>query len=252
MFHQVKALLLKWYGLSYLTVSSVNYPWFKRAIKLTESTAVPTTYPCFYVYNNQLCYRTSASAVTVLGDLSTLTGKTTLVQKANGVLTGSIDPAASTTVTGVGTKFLTEVRVGDSILVSGETRGVVSIASDTSLTVDAAFSNNANDTSPEVVYAPLMIFESDGTTVAGYITPTGGIVATGNSVIVGSLQLGIPGTVQGSVVLGAAAANAPGYVCLYSTNGTPLYIFAADNGTLRKHTAIPTANTDGTAVDNPA
>mgnify|MGYP005636130647 CR=1 FL=1 len=64
-----------------------------------------------------------------------------------GVLTGSIDPAASTTVTGVGTLFTSELAVGDQITVSGETRTISAIASNTSLTVSAAFSNNANDTS---------------------------------------------------------------------------------------------------------
>ena len=62
---------------------------------------------------------------------------------------GSIDPAASTTVTGVNTKFTTQLKVGDRILVSGETRRVTAIASDTSLTVNTAFSDNANDTSPQ-------------------------------------------------------------------------------------------------------
>ena len=64
-----------------------------------------------------------------------------------GVLTGSIDPAASTTVTGVGTAFTTELAVGDTITVSGETRTISAIASNTSLTVSAAFTDNANDTS---------------------------------------------------------------------------------------------------------
>jgi flagellar hook protein FlgE len=64
-----------------------------------------------------------------------------------GVLTGSIDPTASTTVTGVGTAFTTELAVGDQITVSGEVRTISAIASDTSLTVSAAFTDNANDTS---------------------------------------------------------------------------------------------------------
>ena len=70
---------------------------------------------------------------------------------ANTVLTGTIDPAASTTVPGSSTKFTTELSVGDSILVSGETRVVTAIASDTSLTVDVAFTDNANDSTPERV-----------------------------------------------------------------------------------------------------
>ena len=64
-------------------------------------------------------------------------------------LTGSIDPAASTIVPGVSTKFLTELSIGDEIVVSGETRVVTAIASDTQLLVSRKFSNNANDASPD-------------------------------------------------------------------------------------------------------
>ena len=65
----------------------------------------------------------------------------------SGALTGSIDPTAATAVTGVGTLFTSELAVGDSITVSGETRVIESIASDTSLVVTSAFTNVANDTS---------------------------------------------------------------------------------------------------------
>ena len=64
-------------------------------------------------------------------------------------LTGSIDPAASVIVPGSGTAFLSEVSIGDEIVVSGETRIVTSILSDTSLTVSTAFSNNSNDATPD-------------------------------------------------------------------------------------------------------
>tara|TARA_R110002167_G_scaffold14030_1_gene57315 strand:+ start:624 stop:1142 length:519 start_codon:yes stop_codon:yes gene_type:complete len=64
-------------------------------------------------------------------------------------LTGSIDPTASTTVVGVGTKFLTELSIGDEIVVSSETRVVTAIASDLSLTVSVATTNTANDASPD-------------------------------------------------------------------------------------------------------
>ena len=64
-------------------------------------------------------------------------------------LTGTIDPAASIIVPGSGTAFLSEVSIGDEIVVSGETRIVTSIASDTSLTVSAAFTDNSNDTTPD-------------------------------------------------------------------------------------------------------
>ena len=72
-----------------------------------------------------------------------------LTDGATFTLTGSIDPIASTTVTGVGTAFLSEVSIGDEIVVTGETRTVSDIASDTSLTVSSAFSDNSNDTTPD-------------------------------------------------------------------------------------------------------
>ena len=64
-------------------------------------------------------------------------------------LTGAIDPVASTTITGVGTSFLSEVSIGDEILVSSETRTVATITSDTTLTVTEATTNTANDTTPD-------------------------------------------------------------------------------------------------------
>ena len=72
-----------------------------------------------------------------------------LTDGATFTLTGSIDPTASTTVTGVNTLFLSEVSIGDEIVVSGETRTVSNIASDTSLTVSSAFSDNSNDATPD-------------------------------------------------------------------------------------------------------
>ena len=67
---------------------------------------------------------------------------------ANGGTEG-IDPAASTTVTGVGTSFLSDLSIGDEIVVSGETRIVTAIASNTSLTISLPFTNGANDTTPD-------------------------------------------------------------------------------------------------------
>ena len=72
-----------------------------------------------------------------------------LTDGATFTLTGSINPAASTTVPGSGTAFLSEISIGDEILVSSETRTVSAIASDTSLTVSAATTDTANDTSPD-------------------------------------------------------------------------------------------------------
>jgi hypothetical protein len=51
-------------------------------------------------------------------------GTTALAGTGVQTLTGSIDPDGTTTVTGVGTLFTKEIRVGDRITVSGETRTV--------------------------------------------------------------------------------------------------------------------------------
>ena len=69
-------------------------------------------------------------------------------------LTGTIDPTASTTVNGVNTLFLTEVSVGDEIIVSGETRTVASKTTNIELTVSTAFTDNLNDTAPVCIPKP--------------------------------------------------------------------------------------------------
>tara|TARA_R110002012_G_scaffold7108_1_gene33588 strand:- start:647 stop:1249 length:603 start_codon:yes stop_codon:yes gene_type:complete len=66
-------------------------------------------------------------------------------------LTGSINPGNSTTtVPGTNTLFLSEVVIGDEIVVTGETKTVTAIASDTSLTVNTTFSDDlATDSTPD-------------------------------------------------------------------------------------------------------
>ncbi len=80
-------------------------------------------------------------------------------------LTGSIDPAASTAVVGVGTKFMSELRQGNGLVVTGETRTVSTITDDAHCTVTSAFSNNANDTSPDKTFTlshPVVPLEIQG------------------------------------------------------------------------------------------
>jgi len=66
-------------------------------------------------------------------------------------LTGSIDvTGTNTTVPGSSTVFLTELSIGDEIVVSGETRTISGITSDTVATVSAAWGSDlANDTTPD-------------------------------------------------------------------------------------------------------
>ena len=64
-------------------------------------------------------------------------------------ITGTIDPDGTTTVVGVGTLFSTELEIGDTLIVNSEYRRITEIASATSLTIAAAFTDGANDTSPD-------------------------------------------------------------------------------------------------------
>lgn len=62
-------------------------------------------------------------------------------------LTGTVAKAGTTTLTGTGTRFLTELGIGQIIRVPGtanEYKAVAAIASDTSLTVDIAFAQTAS------------------------------------------------------------------------------------------------------------
>lgn len=104
-----------------------------------------------------------------IGTVSPLTkldvnGSVRATGSATSVLTGSIDPTVSTSVTGVGTLFLSELVIGDRITVSGQTRTVTSISSDTALTVELAFADNANDTSVDKLPA---IFTARASGVSG-------------------------------------------------------------------------------------
>lgn len=66
-----------------------------------------------------------------------------LTATASSTLTGTADPTASTTLVGTNTLFSTELVIGDRITVNAETRTVTAIASNTSLTVDTAFTDTA-------------------------------------------------------------------------------------------------------------
>ena len=77
-------------------------------------------------------------------------------------ITGNINPTASATVSGVSTVFTTQAKVGDKLVVSGETRTITAIASDTSLTVDVALTDTADDASPEIHPAAFVVTDDGG------------------------------------------------------------------------------------------
>ena len=74
-----------------------------------------------------------------------------LTDGATFTLTGSIDvTGTNTNVPGTNTLFTSELSVGDEVVVSGETRTISSITSDTAAVVSAAFGSDlADDTSPD-------------------------------------------------------------------------------------------------------
>ena len=74
-----------------------------------------------------------------------------LTDGATFTLTGAIDPTGTNTaVPGSGTAFLSELSIGDEIVVTGETRIIDAITSDTAATVSVAWGSDlANDTSPD-------------------------------------------------------------------------------------------------------
>jgi hypothetical protein len=81
-----------------------------------------------------------------------------------------------------------------------------------------------------------------------------GAIITNNSIrAYGGFTGGADGSTRGAIALwDGSGGNQPGYVKIASPNGTVWYLFAADDGTLRYHTGIPAATTDGVAVGSSA
>jgi len=119
----------------------------------------------------------------------TVTGKTyarsiSAVTPVTSVLTGTVITTASTTFTGTGTLFSTELIPGDKITKTGETRTVVTITSDTSGTVDTAFTATANDASVDRYPVSLSITSTDSS-VANDIFVNPAVKSSGNLIWLG-------------------------------------------------------------------
>lgn len=64
-----------------------------------------------------------------------------------------------------------------------------------------------------------------------------------------AVTVGADGTTQGILNLwDGSGGNKPGYIKIGSPNGTLWYLFIEDDGTVKIHNAVPTANADGDAV----
>ena len=56
-------------------------------------------------------------------------------------------------------------------------------------------------------------------------------------------------TTRGDINLFAGSGgSAPGVICMYSADGTAWFLFVEDDGTVKIHNALPTQNSDGSAV----
>lgn len=134
---------------------------YSTAAEIAAGTSKDTVMSPYYF--NQ--FQQTATGMDYKGSYNALTN-TPVLDSTNYVLTGSINPTASTSVVGVGTLFLSELQVGDSILVSGETRIIATITDDTHLTVTVAFTDTADDVSPEKVGTAIDVLLGDTYTVS--------------------------------------------------------------------------------------
>jgi hypothetical protein len=96
--------------------------------------------------------------------------------------------ASSTTITGTGTIFLTQLRAGDVVMVAGQLRTIASVVSDTSATVTVAYS-------PAIIVASTMIHINN--TFGG----TGGALAGTVALTIRNNTTGVVSTTNGSQVV---------------------------------------------------
>ena len=156
---------------------------------------------------------------------ATVNGSAVVKGKASFVLTGSIDvTGTNVNVPGTGTKFLSELAIGDAIVVSGETRTIATITNDTTATVTAAWGSDlANDTSPECNPAAFTVIRDTGD--LGMVLDDNGLVGLGevvpsaywantNDLVIGS------GSSSGITI----DASSTGTLCFaYGTSGAAAY-----------------------------
>lgn len=77
----------------------------------------------------------------------------------------------------------------------------------------------------------------------------GTLTSNGSATFEGGLVAGKDGTDRGALTLwDGSGGSAPAYIRIATPNGTTWYIFAADDGTLRYCSTVPTSNSDGSTV----
>ena len=177
----------------------------------------------------------------------------------------------SSTAAGTGQMFEVDGTTGDWVgandvgMVDIHTDGVL-IAGGNLLRVDSSGANEAASHAVEIITSGALEGSTSGTALN--ITDTGATAGTSYAVYIAStsnealhvdtgkvlidedLTIGVNTTDNAGHldIWDGAGGSKPAYIRLASSDGSETFIFAANNGTLRYHTAIPTADGDGSAV----
>ena len=159
--------------------------------------------------------------------------------KASFVLTGSINvTGTNVNVPGTGTKYLSELVIGDDILVSGETRTIASISDDTTATVTAAWGSDlSDDASPECNPAAFTVIRDTG--AIGMVLDDGGNVGIGTAAPVSgqnwSQFLQINHTTNAALVLTETDSTQSSDI---ATNGAGMFIDVSGHATATNNNII--------------
>ena len=148
--------------------------------------------------------------------------------------------ASSTTVTGVGTIFSTQVRAGDVIMIAGQMRTVASVTTDTALVVTSAFSPAVTVGSAIKVINTTLTGTSDTTTIrqneAGTVAVTNGsttVIGTNTFFLTEATNSVTPVSMTGTVSLTSGSPTLTGSGTSFSTGqGTANGLYPGDSITI--------------------
>jgi hypothetical protein len=173
-----------------------------------------------------------ALVLTVVASLGqqTVNGPLMILPTPDVTIEGTTTANSATTITGVGTLFVTRVEVGDEIALSSAPTVfsiVNNVASDTSLTVATAIGNGA---SQKITLRKAIVRTKSA---SGIIAP----LLTGSGVVFGVLSIVPPGT-TGQVIINNAGAYGAAPTGITS-NGTSCTITAIVKGIITGATCTP-------------
>jgi len=156
--------------------------------------------------------------------------------RATFTLTGSINvDGANTDVPGTNTKYLTELSIGDDIVVSSETRTIASITNDTTATVSAAWGSDlANDTSPDCNPAAFTVIRDNGD--IGIILDDSGNVGIGTAVPTTDLHVKAVSNDEGFLFESSASTTALATIYQQDTDDCLMKLYNAGTAHVLFHT----------------